>query len=156
MTGLAEPVPGLTARVRQRLARSGEPADPVRVAQAVREESRTVVLGPTALRGLASRTHQDLVGAGPLAPLLADPSVTDVLVNGPDEVWVDRGAGLERVPLRLGGAQDVRLLAQRLAAAGGRRLDDASPCADVRLADGTRLHAGRSVRFAAGRTRWPS
>jgi len=141
MTDLAEPLPGLTARVRERLARSGNAADAAVVADAVREEARTVVLGPAALRSLAARTHQDLVGLGPLAPLLADPSVTDVLVNGADEVWVDRGAGLERVPVRLGTAHDVRLLAQRLAAAGGRRLDDASPCADVRLADGTRLHA---------------
>jgi pilus assembly protein CpaF len=78
--------------------------------------------------------------AGPLAPLLADPQVTDVFVNGV-EVWVDRGAGPRRAPVRVGGHEDVRRLAQRLAAMAGRRLDDGSPFVDVRLPDGTRLHA---------------
>lgn len=77
-------------------------------------------------------------GAGALAALVADPAVSDVLVNGPREVWVDRGAGLERVPCDVG---DVRALAVRMAAAGGARLDDAAPVADARLPDGTRLHA---------------
>jgi pilus assembly protein CpaF len=77
---------------------------------------------------------------GELEPLLADPELTDVLVNGV-EVWVDRGGGLCRVGVSLGDESDVRRLAQRLAAAAGRRLDDASPYVDVQLADGTRLHA---------------
>ena len=77
-------------------------------------------------------------GAGGLAALVADPAVSDVLVNGPREVWVDRGRGLERVECDVG---DVRALAVRLAAAGGARLDDAAPVADARLPDGTRLHA---------------
>jgi len=79
--------------------------------------------------------------AGPLARWLAAPGVTDVLVHAPGHAWVDRGAGLERVEVELGSADAVRALAVRLAAAGGRRLDDASPVADARLPDGTRLHA---------------
>ncbi len=78
--------------------------------------------------------------AGPLSPFLADPEVTDVLVNGV-QVWIDRGSGPVRTPLTMGSAEEVRRLAQRLAAAGGRRLDDGCPYVDVRLADGTRLHA---------------
>ncbi len=77
-------------------------------------------------------------GAGALAALVADPLVSDVLVNGPQDVWIDRGQGLERVECDVG---DVRALAVRLAAAGGARLDDAAPVADARLPDGTRLHA---------------
>src|SRR5690606_14887913 len=77
----------------------------------------------------------------PLAALLAQPGVTDVLVNGPDSVWIDAGSGLHRVAVRLGTRADVRELAVRLAAEGGRRLDDASPTVDARLPDGTRLHA---------------
>ncbi len=89
---------------------------------------------------LAGRIADDLPAAGPLTPLLRDPSVTDLLVNG-REVWVDRGAGLVRAPLAVGGPDEVRRLAQRLAAAGGRRLDEGAPFVDVRLADGSRLHA---------------
>jgi pilus assembly protein CpaF len=83
----------------------------------------------------------ELTGAGPLEPLLRTPGITDVLVNGPDDVWIDRGSGLERVPVRFPSQGDVRRLAVRLAAAGGRRLDDAAPFVDARLPDGVRLHA---------------
>jgi pilus assembly protein CpaF len=79
-------------------------------------------------------------GAGALMALLAQADVTDVLVNGA-EVWVDRGRGLRRAGVWLGSPADVRGLAQRLAAAAGRRLDDGSPFVDARLPDGTRLHA---------------
>ncbi len=79
--------------------------------------------------------------AGPLQALLEVPGVTDVLVNAPDEVWIDRGVGLERADASFVGAGDVRELAVRLASLGGRRLDDASPVVDARLPDGTRLHA---------------
>ncbi|WP_430868262.1 TadA family conjugal transfer-associated ATPase [Demequina aurantiaca] len=78
---------------------------------------------------------------GPLAVALRQPGVTDVVVNGPDDVWCDRGLGLERVRIRFTDAAAVRDLAVRLASAGGRRLDDASPLVDARLSDGTRLHA---------------
>ncbi len=81
-----------------------------------------------------------LPGAGPLTPLLAEPDVTDVLVNGCD-VWVDRGRGLSRAAVRMGSREEVRRLAQRLASACGRRLDEGRPFVDARLADGTRLHA---------------
>jgi pilus assembly protein CpaF len=79
--------------------------------------------------------------AGPLQSLLEADGVTDVLVNGGGAVWVDRGDGLEAVPLRLGGEEAVRTLAVRLAAQGGRRLDAAAPWVDVRLPGGVRLHA---------------
>jgi pilus assembly protein CpaF len=79
--------------------------------------------------------------AGPLAPFLRDPAVTDVLVNGPGPVWVDRGDGVRRTPVVIGDERSLRRLAQRLVAACGRRLDDAMPHADARLPDGTRLHA---------------
>jgi pilus assembly protein CpaF len=80
------------------------------------------------------------MGAGPLTPLLEDPEVTDVLVNGV-QVWIDRGAGPVRAPVTMGSAEETRRLAQRLASAGGRRLDDGCPYVDTRLADGSRVHA---------------
>ena len=83
----------------------------------------------------------ELRGAGPLEPLLAASGVTDVLVNGPADVWLDRGAGLERAPVSFRDDAAVRRLAQRLVTSCGGRLDDAQPFADAVLPDGTRVHA---------------
>jgi len=99
------------------------------------------VLGSESLRELTLAARAELVGAGPLQPLLDRPDVTDVLVNGPREVWIDRGNGLERADIDLGPRTAVRTLAMRLAAIAGQRLDDAAPICDGRLPDGTRLHA---------------
>jgi pilus assembly protein CpaF len=131
---------GVAERVRRQFAADGVEATPAAVVNAVRQETGAAVLGDTAVLRLADQVHDQLVGAGPLAPLLADPAVTDVLVNGV-QVWVDRGAGLHRAGVAIGDVDDVRRLAQRLAASCGRRLDDGRPYADARLADGTRLHA---------------
>ncbi|WUH91859.1 TadA family conjugal transfer-associated ATPase [Streptomyces sp. NBC_00433] len=125
--------------VRLRLAEHGGEATPARVAAALRAQGR--LLGDTEVLGVVGALRSELVGAGPLEPLLADPQVTDILVNGPDEVWIDRGRGLERGTVRFADTAAVRRLAQRLATSAGRRLDDARPWVDARLPDGTRLHA---------------
>lgn len=147
----AEPPPyGRTAReertaalvdaVRLRLAESGAPPTAGSVA-AVLRATRPPLGGDDVLDTVRS-LRAELVGAGPLDRLLAAPDVTDVLVNGPDEVWVDRGGGLRRAAgVRFTDAEAVRRLAHRLATAAGRRLDDARPWVDARLPDGTRLHA---------------
>ncbi|MFC4020984.1 TadA family conjugal transfer-associated ATPase [Micromonospora sp. GCM10011542] len=139
MTGRPEDG-ALSARVRQRIAAATTPVTPAAIVSAVRAEPTAAVLGDTAVLRIADRVHDDLVGAGPLAPLLADPEVTDVLVNG-TRVWVDRGAGLHQVAVPIDSADEVRRLAQRMISTAGRRLDDGSPYADARLPDGTRLHA---------------
>lgn len=77
---------------------------------------------------------------GPLAAVLADARITDLVVNGPRGVWVDRGAGMEPVPLVL-TESELRGLAVRLVALGGRHLDEAAPLVDVRVGDGVRVHA---------------
>ncbi|MET9493527.1 TadA family conjugal transfer-associated ATPase [Streptomyces sp. NPDC006552] len=125
--------------VRQWLAENGAEATPARVAEALRAQGR--ILGDAEVLGAAGQLRSELVGAGPLEPLLADASVTDVLVSAPDRVWVDRGGGLEPTTVSFESAAAVRRLAQRLAAVVGRRLDDARPWVDARLPDGTRLHA---------------
>jgi pilus assembly protein CpaF len=136
----AAPAPDLVDRVRWRLAQAS--AGPLRTEDVVaalraegglRSESETLEM--------LARLRSELAGAGPLQPLLADPSVTDVLVNGPDEVWIDRGEALERTSVRFPDAEAVRRLAERLVLATGRPLDNAHPYVDARLPDGSRVHA---------------
>lgn len=133
------PGAGLLDAVRQWLAETGAEPTPARVAAALRAQGR--LLGDRAVLGVVEALRSEMVGTGPLEPLLAQPDVTDVLVTRPDEVWVDRGCGLERTAVRFPDAAAVRRLAQRLATSAGRRLDDARPWVDARLPDGTRLHA---------------
>lgn len=137
--GPGAPEPGLVASVRSRLADRPGSATAAGVASAV-----GAVRGGSGTEGvlaLAGPVRAALTGAGPLQPLLDDPRVTDVLVNGPGQVWVDAGRGLRRVDVDVGTEADLRALAVRMAVGCGRRLDESSPCVDGRLADGVRLHA---------------
>ncbi|WP_043646951.1 TadA family conjugal transfer-associated ATPase [Nocardia thailandica] len=139
----------LLERVRERLsAESGEP-DASRVAAALRAEAGGVLADTDLLRALRM-LQTEMTGAGILEPLLHDPRVADVLVTAPDAVWVDRGRGLEKTGVTFADEAAVRRLAQRLALAAGRRLDDAQPWVDGRLTGteaalgdsfGVRLHA---------------
>ena len=78
---------------------------------------------------------------GELAPFARQPGVTDLFVNGPDGLWVDDGRGARHRPEWRCDEAGLRRLAVRLVALGGRHIDEASPCVDVRLADGIRVHA---------------
>ncbi len=129
----------LLVAVRERLARDNAQVTPQHVARALRQQGRPV--GDAEVLAVHDLLRHDVLGAGPLDDLLGLPDVTDVLVNGAGETWVDRGAGLELTGVRFADEGAVRRLAQRLAAGAGRRLDDASPYVDLRLADGTRFHA---------------
>ncbi len=131
--------PALIAEVRDHLLENPGPVTASAVATAVQRTGR--VLGAGAMLELVARISAQLAGAGPVQPLLDAPGTTDVFVNGPRDIWVDRGEGLEPVPISLGTESDVRALAVRLAGLGGRRLDDSSPLVDVRLPDGVRLNA---------------
>ncbi|MFC4563997.1 TadA family conjugal transfer-associated ATPase [Nocardiopsis mangrovi] len=134
------PDPALLDAVRTRLAREAADPTPARVAAALRAEGG--VLGDAEVLSFVRVLRADLAGAGPLDPLLADPGITDILVNGPGEVWVDDGGGLRRAPgIVFPDHDSVRRLAQRLAAQAGRRLDSAAPWVDARLPGGARLHA---------------
>jgi pilus assembly protein CpaF len=136
---VAQVEPEVVDRVRERLA--GRPGDlsPHRVAEALRAAGRPV--GDATVLAVYEALRRDVLGAGPLEPLLRLPGVTDVLVNGPEQVYVDRGDGLEATAVRFADDESVRRLAQRLAAMAGRRLDDNAPFADLRLPDGSRCHA---------------
>jgi pilus assembly protein CpaF len=138
----------LLERVRGTLAAQGSDPTPARVAAALRADGG--VFGDSTVLAVVAALRREALGAGPLDGLLSEPGITDILVNGPNEVYVDRGSGLERVTLRTGDESAIRRLATRLAATAGRRLDDATPYVDVRLSDGTRFHAVLSPVAAPG------
>jgi len=125
--------------VRQQLALLGRPASAGDIAKVLQRSGRFV--SDQAVWAIQSEIDRGTVGIGPLEPLLARPGLTDILVNGPDQVYVDCGAGLERVDLDVGSPAELRALAVRLAASAGRRLDDGSPFVDARLTNGLRFHA---------------
>ena len=81
------------------------------------------------------------LGLGPLEPLLRDASVTEVMVNGPAHVWVERGGRITRVDTRFTDADHLLHVIDRIIAPLGRRLDEASPMVDARLPDGSRVNA---------------
>lgn len=125
--------------VRAVLGRRGQEPGPVEVGTALR--SLGVLVTDAVVRQTVAALRRESVGAGVLDPLLREPGVTDVLVNAPDQVFVDRGHGLEPAGVGFAGEEEVRRLAVRLAASVGRRLDDGSPFVDARLAGGVRVHA---------------
>lgn len=125
-------------RVRRRLAESSTVTGTTNAQIRDAWRAEAPLAGP---EGLA-QVRGELLGTGPLEVLLADPAVDDVLVNGPDDVWVCRSGRLERTAVHFPeGEEGVRRMAVRLVAAVGRRLDAAAPFADATLPDGSRLHA---------------
>lgn len=125
--------------IRAYLGRHGQQPGPVEVAAALRQLG--LLVSESAVRQTVAALRRDSIGAGVLDPLLELEGVTDVLVNAPDQVYLDRGSGLEPAGVRFGGEEEVRRLAVRLAASVGRRLDDGSPFVDARLPNGVRVHA---------------
>jgi pilus assembly protein CpaF len=136
--------PGLVQRVQRRLAAAGGVAtDTAGLRKAVTEVlSEDGVLLPSAnLTPIVRAIGDELTGLGPLAPLLADPAVTDVLVNGPTDVWVERAGIIERAAVRFASAAAVAAMVQRVVAPLGLRVDESRPWVDARLPGGERFHA---------------
>ncbi|MDK1359976.1 TadA family conjugal transfer-associated ATPase [Arthrobacter sp. zg-Y1219] len=128
----------MVRQVRRQMLDDGEPVTRARLAAAVQSSGR--LLGAEGALRAVDRVQAELQGLGPLQELALLPGISDILVNGPDRVWVDSGHGLELTGLRFGSDTEVQALAARLIAAGGRRLDDSNPCVDVQLR-GYRVHA---------------
>jgi pilus assembly protein CpaF len=108
------------------------------IAQVVDE--KRIQLNGREQRQLASDLVDDMVGLGPLEPLLQDDTVTDIMVNGPNRVFVERRGKLVLSQVRFRDTAHVGTIAQRIAAAVGRRVDESSPMVDARLADGSRVN----------------
>ena len=115
-----------------------EPRVRAQLAELLRDEE-PLLPGARFTRLLDELTHE-VAGLGPLEPLLADPTVTEVMVNGPGRAFVERAGRVEPVRLDLDAPGIVRLV-ERVVAPLGLRLDRSSPLVDARLPDGSRLHA---------------
>ncbi|MFG0320585.1 MAG: CpaF family protein [Planctomycetota bacterium JB042] len=109
------------------------------VARVLRDEE--LPLNAAEQERLAEELTEEALGVGPLAPLLADPAITDILVNGPDQVYVERFGRLKRSRVRFRDAEHVERVIQRIAGRVGRRIDQANPMVDLRLPDGSRVNA---------------
>lgn len=109
------------------------------VEQALAEQD--FALNTNERRQMVDELLEETIGVGPLAPLLADPAVTDVLVNGPDNVFIERFGRLEDTNVRFRDADHLTRIIQRIAARVGRRIDESSPMVDARLQDGSRVNA---------------
>ena len=90
---------------------------------------------------LIERVVHEVIGLGPLEPLVRDPLVSDILVNGPQEVYVERGGRLERATVRFRDEAHLRAVIERVVSRVGRRVDEAAPMVDARMADGSRVNA---------------
>jgi pilus assembly protein CpaF len=103
-------------------------------------DQEAAILGATDRAEIAAQVVRDSVGLGPLEILLADPEVEEVMVNGPDRVFVERAGRIEPTAIGFADEEELRNAIERILAPLGRRVDEASPMVDARLADGSRVN----------------
>lgn len=140
MEALEELAHSLRRRLVER-ARDGAAGPGGVEAQAARlVESEAAALDPDTRVALTERIVRLATGLGPLEPLLADPAVDEVMVNGPGDVWVERAGRVERADAAFGSHTELMHAIERVLAPLGRRVDEASPMCDARLADGSRVN----------------
>ncbi len=122
-------------------------ADEERLTQIVREfvedalTAENLPLNENEGSKLVEDLLEETLGVGPLAPLMADPAVTDILVNGPHQVFIERFGRLEATEVRFRDDAHLVRIIQRIASRVGRRIDESSPMVDARLPDGSRVNA---------------
>jgi pilus assembly protein CpaF len=127
---------------RRRVAAAGGDSIAVDLPDEVRAlvDEEAALLDPVTRAAISTRIVRDTIGLGPLEDLLADPSVDEVMVNGPDEVYVERAGRIEAVDARFPDEEELRNAIERILAPLGRRIDELSPMVDARLADGSRVN----------------
>ena len=100
-----------------------------------------IALNETERRQVIQGIQDEMLGLGPLEPLLADPGISDILVNGPHQTWIERRGRLERSAVRFDDDAHLRRVIDRIVSRIGRRVDEMSPMVDARLPDGSRVNA---------------
>jgi len=121
--------------------------DERRVRMQIRETANRLINDASAPLSLLQRRHvvrqieDEVMGLGPLEPLLADPSVSDILVNGAHQVYVERGGKIESTDVRFNDDAHLLNIIDRIVSKVGRRIDESMPMVDARLQDGSRVNA---------------
>ncbi|MGB1008187.1 MAG: CpaF family protein [Thiolinea sp.] len=103
--------------------------------------SENIPLAASARERVTQQVENEIIGMGPLEPLLNDPTVSDILVNGPDSIFVERFGKLETTDITFDSAEHLMHIIDRIVSLVGRRIDEASPMVDARLSDGSRVNA---------------
>jgi pilus assembly protein CpaF len=141
MNAAAEGLDGLAVELRERLVRSaGEEGGDAAQRVAALVEREAALLSEAERGTLRRLVTERSLGLGPLEPLLADPAVEEVMVNGPGRVWVERGGAIEPTDVVFACEADLRHAIERILAPLGRRVDEATPLVDARLPDGSRVN----------------
>ncbi len=149
----ADPLDGVKRKIHSALVAALGPklyelaANPERLEEEVRAkltevmEAESTLLSAADRKRLVDETIDDVLGYGPLEPLLADDDVTEVMVNGPESVFVERRGRLEQVSARFVDDAQLRRVIDKIVGQVGRRIDEAQPYVDARLPDGSRVNA---------------
>src|SRR4051794_22140139 len=140
MEALEELAHSLRRRLVERARDGGAGPGGVEAQAARLVANEAAALDPQTREVLTARIVRLATGLGPLEPLLADPSVDEVMVNGPADVWVERRGQVERTAARFRSEADLMHAIERVLAPLGRRVDEASPMCDARLPDGSRVN----------------
>lgn len=141
---------GVIERIRNECIASECDPTPQMITRHLRDSGQ--MFTQTALLAAMNQISAQLSGLGQLEDLLRIPDLTDIVVNGPKDIWIVTKSGFERAPVEFEDEQQVRSFAMRLASGANRRLDEASPYVDARLASGIRLHAILPPLAAKGTT----
>jgi len=123
-----------------------EDADPAAVRASVATDIRGRLQQETGIaredrERLAEEIADDILGHGPLERPLADDTITEVMINGPHDIWIERGGRLHPTPIRFNDESHLRRILNKIVAQVGRRIDESSPMVDARLPDGSRVNA---------------
>ena len=125
---------------------TGQSLDPVGMRDRVIADIRRHLSGETGIarddrERLTNEIADDILGYGPLERLLSDDSITEIMVNGPGEIWIERQGRLYETTVRFSDDSHLRRIINRMVAQIGRRIDESSPMVDARLLDGSRVNA---------------
>ncbi|KAB2832742.1 MAG: CpaF family protein, partial [Caedimonadaceae bacterium] len=103
-------------------------------------EDKHILIGYVDQKRMASDIVNDMIGLGPLQQLMGDQSISDIMINGPNTVYVERRGRIEKTNVKFRSNQHLLQIAQRIANQSGRRVDESSPLLDARLKDGSRVN----------------